>query len=91
MEAEKKGLQAALDAKDEQLKEEVRKKADLVTDLEEATAELDKLNDEVDKQARLVVDLVATMNHQKAEYESALEEQKAKFESALGRQKVELA
>ena len=90
LEAEKKGLQVALDAKDEQLKEEVGKKADLATDLEEVTTEVDRLNDEVDKQVRLIVDLVTIMNQQKVEYESALEEQKAEFKSVLGRQKAEL-
>ena len=79
-----------MDPKDEQLKEDVHKKADLVTDLEEVTAEVDRLNDEVDKQARLAVDLVTTMNQQNVEYESALEEKKAEFESTLGRQKAEL-
>ena len=54
-------------AKDEQLKEEERKNADLVADLEAATVEVDRLNGKVDRQARLAADLVTVMNQQKAE------------------------
>ena len=86
LEEDKKSLQAALDAKDEQLKEEVCKN----TDLEEAIAEVDMLNDEVDNQARLAADLITTMNQQSVESKSALEGQKAEFKSALERQKADL-
>ena len=90
LEAEKKGLQAALDAKDERLQEEVRKNADLAADFEDETAEVDRRHGEVDKQARLAVDLITTMNRLRAEHKSALEAQKAESEFALERQKAEL-
>ena len=68
----------------------MRKNAGLVTDLETATAEVDKLKAEVDTQVMLAIDLVSTLEKQRAESKSALEEQKAKLESALERQKAEL-
>ena len=90
LEEEKKNLQAALGAKDKQLKEALRKNADLVPDHETTMAEVDRLKAEVENQVRLSVDLVSTLEKQRAESKSALEEQKAELKSALERQKAEL-
>ena len=86
LEEEKKNLQAALGAKDEQLKEKACKNADP----EMATAEVDRLKAEVDTSVRLAVDLVSTLEKQRVESKSTLEEQKAELESALERQKAEV-
>ncbi|XXG41271.1 hypothetical protein AAC387_Pa01g1768 [Persea americana] len=83
LEAEKEGLQAALDVKDEQLREEARKNAGLVADLEKASAEVERLDGEVERQSRLAVDLVTAMNQERAAFQSALEEKKAELESAM--------
>ena len=90
LEAEKEGLQAALDVKDEQLREEASKNAGLVTDLEKASAEVERLDVEVERQSRLAVDLVTTMNQERAAFQSALKEKKAELEFALVKQKAEL-
>ena len=90
LEVEKEGLRAALDVKDEHLREEGRKNAGLVADLEKASAEVERLDVEVERQSKLAVDLVTTMNKERVAFQSALEETKAKLESALVKQKAEL-
>ena len=58
------------------MKEEAHKNADLET----TTAEVDRLKAEVDTQVRLAVNLVSTLEKQRAESKSALEEQKAELD-----------
>ena len=79
-----------MDAKDEQLREEVRKNADPVADLEKALAEVEKLEEDMDTQRRLVVNLVTERNKERAAFEASLEEKKAELESALAKQNAEL-
>lgn len=90
LEAEKKELQAAFDAKDEQLREEVHKNTALAANLETETPEVDKLKTEVQTQVRLAVDLISERNKERDGAKSALEEQNAGYEAALERQKAEL-
>ena len=72
-----------MDAKDKQLREEARKNADLVADLEKASAEVEKLEGDMDTQRRLAVDLVTERNKERVTFESTLEEKKVELESAL--------
>ena len=90
MEAEKESLQAALDTRDKQLREEARKNAGLVTDLEKASTEVERLDEEVERQSRLAVDLITTVKQERAAFEFTLEEKKAELVSALVKQKVDL-
>ena len=83
MEAEKKGLQAALDARDQKLQEEVDKNACLATELEKATAEISSLKAETKAQERRAAQLEVTPEKQRAKHESTPEKQKAELEEKL--------
>ena len=88
LEAEKEGLQAALGAKDEQLWEGAQRNAILVTDLEKASAEVDRLTVDLAEQSRLAVDLSTTIKEERAALEATLKEKAAELESALAKQKA---
>ena len=83
LEAEKRNLEVALGAKDQQLQEEVRRNVILVADLETAEAEINKLKAEMEVQEKLAVDLVETLEKHIAESKSALEKQKVELEEKL--------
>ena len=83
LEAEKKDLQAALDARDQKLKEETDRNAGLATEREKATAEIGRLKAEIEAQERRAAQLEATLENQRAEHESTLEKQKAELKEKL--------
>lgn len=82
-EAEIEGLQAASDAKDEQLREEVPKNAGLVADLKKALAKVENLEEDMHTQRRPAVDLVTERNKERATFEATMEEKKDELEYAL--------
>lgn len=75
LEAKKKDLQAALDARDQKLKEEADRNVGLATELEKATAEIDRLKDETEAQEQRAAQLEATLENQRVKHESTLEKQ----------------
>ena len=89
-ETEKEGHQKALNARDEQLTEAVRKNVDLAADLEKAQAEVEQLEEDMHHQRRASVELVTERNRKRVAFEATLEEKRAELESALAKQKAEL-
>ena len=73
LEAEKKDLQAALDASNEKLEEEVARNIGLVYELDTAMAEIYRLKAETEVQEKRVAELKASLEKQKAELEANLQ------------------
>ncbi|XXG39627.1 hypothetical protein AAC387_Pa01g0541 [Persea americana] len=92
LQAEREGLQKALEFKDGLLRKEASKNAGLVADLEQAQAQatVEELETDAHMMRRANIDLATEARLARTRLEDALKDKAAELESALAKQKAEL-